>query len=286
MRLAGRTDVGLAAYEMAADTKRVGRFNMPIQAALAKGSAYLDGLGSGALGAQVCRMVIYDTADNLVAVSDEVTVALGQPARWVDFGFSALRGKLVLPPGDFFAGLHVGGYTNTIRVYGSGPHGMGGKWNSDTYSDGSSAVFGAATAVSSDLSLFLSYFKPYAMLRPVETDMYFARLPYAVAQSVLSLGGPSGVQRLVQVGWHDTFIDPETGSVALVRDDSVLMDLLGERVKVTTQEVPVPRSVVAYVHNVVDPRAVEWDLSLSRHLYAQLGLLGSTTITAVAEAVV
>lgn len=289
MKIAGRIDaVGLTPTVVAADTKRVARFNLPQAANVSKGSMYLDGLGGGGGGPQVCRMVVYDVADNLVAQSDEVSVAQGQSAGWVDFAFSAYRGKLALAAGDFFAGLHAGPFSNTIRMYVSpAAHGMGSKSNADTYSDGPSAAFGAATAVTTDFACYLAYFTPYASLQPAESDLYYSRLPLPEAQSILGVGGPQvGTRRLVSVGWHDTFIDPEMGSAALVRDGSDLVDLfLGERVRVTRQQVTKPRTVVAYVHNVADANAFDWDLSLSRRLYAQIALLANETVPVIAEVI-
>lgn len=285
MKPAGRTTIGGSSYLLAADRKIVGRYNMPRSGQISKGCVALDGLGAGALGPQVCSLVIYDTANNLIATSDEVSVALGQPLSWVDFRFSAFGGAIALPAGDFFAGLHGGPYSNTIQIHGSDPFGMGGKSNADTYSDGASPVFGAATPLTESISCYLKYFSPYSSLVPVETDLYYSRLPYKNAQAILGVGGPESVARVTNAGWHDTFIDPEIGSVALVRDGSALADLLGERIRVTTQGVGVPRSAVAYVHSLADANAFDWDLSLSRHVYSQLALLASDPIPVAVEVI-
>jgi hypothetical protein len=281
VKLVGRTDIGATAVEMAADTKRVARFNVPEAGNVAKATFYLDGLGSGGLGAQVCRAIIYDKLDNLLAQSDEVSIPLGMPGAWVDFAFSKLKGGLGLSVGDLFLGLHCGGYTNTVRVRGSGPHGMGGKFNSDTYSDGAASSFGAATATTSDLSAFLSMFHSYETNPPDETDLYFSRLPFQDAQKLLGVGGPVGA-RVALTGWHDTFTDPETGSNALVRDTGPLASLLGERIKITTYGQQVNRSVYAFVHGVV-PADFGWDISLSRHLFGQIAPLATDTVNTKVE---
>lgn len=268
----------------AADTKRVARYRVGGVENVTKASFYLDGLGGGgSLAGQVCRAVLYDSLDQLLAVGDEVLIAAGMPARWVDFPFSSLRGKLQLPVGDVFAGLHFGGASNTIRVYGGDPSGMGGKWNNDTYSDGAASPFGAATALTADLSGFVTLFTPYAP--PDETDLYFSRLPFEEAQQIFALGGvvPRSARR-VDVGWHSTFTDPETGSNALVRDGGPLMDLLGERVKITTYGRAVPRVVYAYVHGVA-PADFEWDLSVTRLAFSRLSALSDTTSPAIVEVV-
>jgi hypothetical protein len=281
--IVGRSDPGSRQWAVDTDTKRVARFTMPVAANVAKGRIYLDGLGGGS-GQQACRQVIYDAADNLIAVSDEVIVEAGQAAQWVDFVYSMYGGDLALPVGDFFSGIFAGGVSDVIRVYGDDPYGAGGKRNSDTYADGASNPFGAATSLTAGLSLYLLCFAPFATVRPVTADIDYARLPFNDAQEVLAMNGPDAQkrQRLVDVGWHGTFLDPERGSVALVRDTSPLMDLLGERVKVTRQGAE-PRSVVAYVYNVADAAVIDWDLSLSRHLYAQLGMLAEETTSCIVE---
>lgn len=290
MRLAGRTDTngttpGVAGFDL--NVKQVARFNLPQIGTISKASVYLDGLGPGA-GTQVCRFVIYSATDALIAVSDEVTVANDQQPGWVDFTFSAYAGALVMQPGDFFGGIHAGPYTDVIRLYYSqAAHGMGSKWNVDSYADGASATFGVATAQPNDFAAYIAHFSANAVLIPDETDMYFSRLPYVPSQRIFGQGGPEmGSTRLVAVGWHDTFIDPETGANALVRDGSDLADmLLGQRIMVTTQGVAMPRSTFAYVSNLADADAFDWDLSLARHSFAQIALLAEETIPTIVDVI-
>lgn len=281
MKLVGRPEVGVTTVTMAADVKRVARFNAPEAGNVSKASFYVDGLGTGGIGPQACRAIIYDRLDALIAQSDEIVVPLGMAAKWLDFVFPKLKGGLALPAGDLFLGIHCGGYPNTIRVYGSGPHGMGGKFNADTYSDGPAASFGAATATTSDLSAYLSLFHSYEAVPPHETDLYFSRLPFQDGQRILGAGGPVNA-RAALTGWHDTFLDPETGSNALVRDTGPLVGLLGERIKVTTYGQQVNRSVYAFVHGVA-PETLDWDLSLTRHLFGQIASLASDTLSVKVE---
>jgi hypothetical protein len=278
MKIAGRFSVGTQVFELAPDTKRVGRYKMPQSGRLSKLTAYLDGLGSGSIvGPQPCKAVVYDTSNKLLAVSDEVVIAGHQPSGWVDFRFSAAHGRLLLPDTDFYGGIHAGGTTATIRVAGSGPSGMGGKHNADAYADGPADPFGAATTDSADLSLFVTYFSPYSP--PNESDLYYSRLPLAESQQVF---GATGVdkslgERVLDVTWHSTFLDVETGANALVRDGSPLAALLGERIRLRTTTIAKPRTVYAYVHDLMSPDSA-FDLSVTRLLFSRLGALAEDSI--------
>lgn len=288
MSVAGRFDVptpaspGYIQGEVTSDQKLVMRVTWPWEKNVSKVSVYLDGQGSG-IGNQVARAVIYNAATNvLVAVSDEVVVREAQPPGWVDFLFSAYKGNLALPPNDYFVGLHTGLAANTIRMSASGPHGGGGKANFDSYADGPSSPFGTASAVTWDFALYVTAFDPY--VPPDETDIYLSRLPFPEAESALRTAGRGlSAPRLTNAGWHDTFIDPETGAVALVRAGGAFEDLLGERIRVTTQTQLNNRAVIAYVHNLADEDVFDWDLSLPRHLFSQLQLLAKETVPVVVE---
>lgn len=285
MRLAGRIDAGSAAYEIPADTKRATRLTMPRTGNLAKGSAYLDGGGSG-VGAQVARLAIYDVNSSLLGQSDEIVVADGQAPAWVDFPFSLADGALGLPAGDLFAAIHAGALSSTIRVYGDDPHGAGGKSNADTYSDGPSNPFGAATGLTADLSIFLSYFEAYADIQPRETDLYYSRLPLEQSQSIFALGGPLEAHaRLIDVGWHSTFLDPEIGAVALVRAGSPLEDLLGERIRIRTHGTATSHAVYAYVHDLGPEDTMPWDLSITRLLFSRLAPLATYTLSTIVDVI-
>lgn len=282
--IVGRAVAGATPFALASDTKRVASFTMPVAANLSRVAALIDG-GGALTGAQALRAVLYDGADVLLATSDEIVVAAQAAARWLSFTFTSKNGHLVVPKGEIRMGLHAGGpQSGLARVYGSDPSGAGGKWNADTYSDGASSSFGGATGLTADMSIYLNAFRRFADRLPDETDLYFSRLPHLEAQRVFALGGVApGSARLVDAGWHSTFTDPETGSVCLVREGTEMEALLGERVKVTTQTEAVPRSVYAYVHNIASTDVFDWDLSLSRHLFAKLGMLAKDTIPVIVE---
>lgn len=282
--IVGRTSAGATPFALASDTKRAANFTCPVAAALSSVAALIDGGGS-ATGSQALRALIYDASDNLLATSDEIVVAAGSPPLWRTFTFTSLNGHLLAPAGSIRLALHAGGPTTGLaRVYGSDPHGAGGRSNSDTYSDGASSPFGAGTGLTADMSIYAGLFERFSDRTPDETDIYFSRLPLHEAQAVFALGGvePSSA-RLVDAGWHGTFTDPETGSVCLVREGTAMEELLGERIKVTTQEDAVPRAVYAYVHNVVSADSFDWDLSLSRLLFGRIGMLANDTVPVVVE---
>lgn len=281
--IVGRFDIGATAYELDSDTKLAARFNLAQAGLLSKGSVYLDGLGAG-IGPQVAQLAVYDALNALLAVSDEITVVEGQEPGWVDLAF-AVSG-LTLEIGDYFIALLGGATANTIQVYGSDPHGMGGKTNADTYTDGPSDPFGSATGLTADFAAFLTISQPWVV--PDETDMYYSRLPLAEAQAIFGAGGPQARTKVTSTTtWHSTFQDPETGSNALVRDGGPLMDLIGERIKVSTIGTAVQRSVYAYVHDVfpADRSDSMADLSLTRLLFSRLGALGGGDLDVAIEIV-
>jgi hypothetical protein len=276
----GRSSLGVTPVALAADTKRAARFHMPVGGNVAKASVYLDGHGGGS-AEQVARVALYDALNALLTVSDEVAVAQAQAAGWVDFPFTAAAGKVALASADYYLAVHGGATNSTIRLFTDDPHGAGGQWNADTYSDGASNPFGAATALTSNFSAFVTYFLPF--VAPVESDLYYSRLPLPEGQAVL---GSTGIVKRsaipVQLGWHSTFTDPEMGSNALVRDGGPLMGLLGERIRITTHGKAAAAVVYAYVHGVMPAASLE-DLSVTRLLYSQLSSLSDDNVKVVVE---
>lgn len=271
-----------ATYEVAADTKYASRYNLANGDKVAKGSVYLDGLGAGAGLTQALRLALYDATDTLVATSNEVLVARGQQPGWVDFAFPT-AGDLALLAGDYHVTVLAGPSSGIVRLYGSDPRGMGGKFNADTYSDGSAATFGAATPLTSDFVAFVQMFAAYTA--PDETDIYYSRLPFADGQATLAKGGPvGGSQRVTALGWHDTFQDAELGSNALVRENGPLAGYLGERVRITTHASAKPRAVFAYVHGLLPEDSLD-DLSVTRLLFSRLSNLSDDTTPVTVEVI-
>lgn len=256
-----------------ADTKQAARFHLPEIGVLSRISVYLDGQGSG-VGDQSARAGIYDVLGNLIAESDDVTVADGQAQGWVDFPITSLLGRVILPVGDYYLAVQAGASTDTIRLYGSDPHGQGGKYGVDSFADGLSDPFGSSSVATSDFAAFALVSSAY--MAPQESDIYYSRLPLAEAQGQFALSAPVSRSGIVSTcTWHSTFQDSETGSNALVRDGSDLFDLLGKRIKVSTQGREVETSVYAYVHDVFPAGRSDStaDLSVTRLLFSRLGNL-------------
>lgn len=109
---------------------------------------------------------------------------------------------------------------------------------------------------------------------PAADDLQLARMGFHAAQEALGYGqGPiPGTRKLAVCGWHGRKLDPEIqgASVAIVQKGGPLEDMLGARVLVSTAK----HSVIAYVHNMLDLNTGE-DISLSRRLFAELGLLSA-----------
>ena len=262
--------------------KVVARYNFRDPVTVPKLVAYLDGLGgTPGAGPQQVKGLIYSDAGALLGVGDEVVVPEGKPPGWVDLPFSTPGGVQVN------AGLRdlgiIAGPTGTLSIWGDTPSSRGGQFNADTYVDGPTASFGAATVVTYDLSIYAPVIAVYEPPEH-EDDFYYGGLPFAEAQAELGEETPApNPKYLVSVGWHHTRADPEWGSFAIVNQDSELAGLLGERVKVTVRTASRERSVVAYVHNRGE---LFDDLSLSRRLFLELGLLSADNVTATVEVLV
>lgn len=278
MNLIGQTAIGPEVVELPTDTKRVARFSVPGGVRIPKLSVYLDGEGSGS-GDAVARAVVYRASDSaLVATSDEVAVAEGQEAGWVDFRFTENEaGLLVSDSADYDFGVHVGGATNRIRVRQSVAAGSGQE-NIDTYSDGASATFGGSTPLDRDLSEFATYYEPWEP--PLETDFYYARLPFTEAQEKLAETGLLPGSTRAVCGWHHTAFDPFVGSYAIVATGGSLADHVGERIRIIERVSGNARSVTAFVHREAN---LTEEISLPRKLFAELGLLSEPSLVVDVE---
>lgn len=92
-----------------------------------------------------------------------------------------------------------------------------------------------------------------------------ARRAFSAAQPRLA-GAPISPEQTLSIGWHDTSVNLETGSFAVVQLNAGLDDLIGEIVRVRFAG----RSVFAYV---LDSADVPVQLSLTRRLFAALNRL-------------
>lgn len=255
------------AFEVVADKKYASSFFAPA-CAVAKLTVLLDGLGSG-IGNQTIRAIIYDAATGaLLAVGDETVIADGAPTKWTDLLFSNYPGGVVLKAGDVQIGLIGGTNTNTVRVWGR-PSVGGIVFNTDTYADGAASSFGAASTTDTLMGEFATFILPAAV--PLETEFYYARFPFPLAQAALDTGKVvENSGQIASLGWHGTRIDPERGSFAVVNADGPLADLVGERLKITSSGGEArPRTVFVYCHTRA---SIEEDLSVTRRLFLGLSV--------------
>lgn len=101
-----------------------------------------------------------------------------------------------------------------------------------------------------------------------------ARRSFATAQGLLAGGPVSGLPaRLLEVGWHDSSVDAEDGSCAVVQTGAGLDDLVGEVVGVTFGGV----TVYAYVLTTADVPVV---VSVTRRVFAALYRLTPASLLA------
>lgn len=109
----------------------------------------------------------------------------------------------------------------------------------------------------------------------LDTELMISRRAFPVAQALLS--GP--VLRLVaeaaEIGWHGSQTHPETGSVALVREDGPYVDLVGQIVRIERPVPTEPREVFAYVFATAP---ILGDISLARRTFMGLGILANESI--------
>lgn len=235
--------------------------------------------------------IVYDLSGNLVAVGDQVAVPQGSAAKWYDLTFSNYRAGATIPAGATYRlGLLAGG-ASVVRSYGDAG---AGETATDVFTDGAAATFGTVTADAFDMTIYGDVFGPWTPPAP-ELEFYYARLPFAEAQKVLSTTRPvvgSGVAATAT--WHGTGFDPERGSFVVLQQDGLLdgafgskADLVGERVKITARGLGgVQRSIVAFVHNadvIEGVRGVTPDISIPRRLWMRLALPGDNTCRVVVE---
>jgi hypothetical protein len=113
-----------------------------------------------------------------------------------------------------------------------------------------------------------------------DRDLMISRRAYAVAQELLA--GP--VLRLAseaaEIGWHGTQTHPESGSVALVREDDIYRSLVGHVIRIERNLPAETRSVYAYVYATAP---IADDFSLARRTFFGLGILANEVLTCQVE---
>lgn len=114
----------------------------------------------------------------------------------------------------------------------------------------------------------------------VEPELMAARRAFPKAQQLLAGVPESRLGRRVDVGWHGTEADPETGACAVVRTGAGFDALIGQVVRLETLQ---GRSVFAYV---LGARDVPADISVTRRtFFPALGVLSRESLSCAVEVV-
>lgn len=117
----------------------------------------------------------------------------------------------------------------------------------------------------------------------VDEDLLISRRAFAVAQEEFAGAGLRVAAEAADIGWHGTDLHPETGSVALVREDGPYVDLVGEIVGVSRTLSAESRTVYAYV---IGTAPILDDLSLARRAFMGLGILSNELLVCTVEVIV
>jgi len=110
----------------------------------------------------------------------------------------------------------------------------------------------------------------------IEPEILTGQRAFADAQRAFAGAALRRLPASVEVGWHDTEVDPLMGSFAVVRAAAGLDDLIGEVLHLTAGT----REVYVYV---VGSRDVPRDISLARRAFFALGLLAREAIDCAVE---
>jgi hypothetical protein len=268
----GKTDDPTTPQPAAADMIVGRRETMAYdQVLIPKLSVLADGGGSGS-GTQMMRGALWNAADELVAVTEEVEIANGDGFGWHDLNFAEFP---TWTNGEQWAmGVHFGGVAEVARYV--IPEDNSGFNMTDTYSDGTPDL--SAESAGEGPLITATFIRPVD-LRTMD-DLYYARLGHYSAQELLGTGATETVERTV-CGWHGTWLDPEPqgASFAVVDREGDLADLVGERIRVSAYG----RSVVAYVHRATELDSGDVHLSLSRRAFAALAVLSTEELRVKVE---
>jgi hypothetical protein len=114
-----------------------------------------------------------------------------------------------------------------------------------------------------------------------DLDLMLSRRALSVSQAAWE-GEARAVEAVsAKVGWHGSQTHKETGAIALVPLEGPLSSLVGEIVRVTRLGgSPAPRSVLLYVYTRID---TDFDLTITRRAFQELGLLANESIEARVE---
>jgi hypothetical protein len=116
------------------------------------------------------------------------------------------------------------------------------------------------------------------MAEQVQQEILDARRAFLDAQTLLAGEPLTQLPSELAVGWHDTQVNPETGSFAVVGLESGLEDWVGEILLVTANA----RACFVYVVASAD---VPEPLSLARRAFASLGVLSLESLEALVQVI-
>lgn len=116
----------------------------------------------------------------------------------------------------------------------------------------------------------------------LDLNLMMSRRAFPTAQEAFEGAVLRTAAASAMVGFHGSDTSPETGAVALVREDGDYVDLVGEIVRVSRRLSGGTRSALVYV---VGTGPILDDLSLSRRAFMALGILASETLECSIEVI-
>jgi hypothetical protein len=148
----GKTSVGASSDSFAADRKRVNGYALAQSGTISKLSVYL--APGGGIGQQVIRGVIYADAGgapgSLLGTSSELTFTSSQAAGW--YGLP-LPTPLAVPAARYWLGVITGSASN-VASFRYDAASASRDYNSNSYSLGPSAPFGAFSSDGEQMSIY------------------------------------------------------------------------------------------------------------------------------------
>jgi hypothetical protein len=152
------TTVGPLTDEASMDLKEVSRYESPRAGLVSKLTGYVSGLGA-TCGTQSVRAIVYSDGggepEDLIGVSDEVTIEAGQQWDWIDFPFSS---PVEVKAGTVWMG-YIAGASNKVMLmrYESSPNELHYNINKGGYHSGPTEEFGSPTKSEMHYSLYATY---------------------------------------------------------------------------------------------------------------------------------
>lgn len=114
-------------------------------------------------------------------------------------------------------------------------------------------------------------------------ELMIARRAFPVAQGLLEAPVLRTAAPAAAIGWHDTSVCTESGSIAVVPREGDLADLVGE-ILVVKRRLPTELRGV-YVYVIGSAAEVIDDLSLSRRAFLHLAVLSTEALECSVEVI-